>query len=630
MRKVAPIFFCLAVTVFCVETSRAWEFSLRGEAEWRYRYISRTGPGDLFGNAEQAQKPGNATATSIGFSGPQALAVRVEGYSSKGSDAAYAEQRFFLYPEFKLNEAIRIRANVTFQGNVNANYRGGGANWVTNPHYSGWTMVDSRDLYATTGLAVPILRAFWATVRTPLAILTVGTRPAAFGLGWNVHEDDSFARSLALIVPYGPMSFVLSQYLHDAGYQHTDPNDDRNTRLSLYTIASGVDQNKVFKLNTAVAVRYAQGSLDCGTLLYLISRENQHSLMQPGGTYQDDREASSIVSMLTNWPAWKLDYSTANMPMYIADISNLTGIAYFKYTNGRVALNAEYDCIKTDVRRNGGRPLSGFAQAWAAEGSAYAGPTKVSIAGFYRSGWDRRGGWVNVGTPIGRVWYKDNGNNWRMAFVNDKMDHFLAVFLGGGDSPIRPYNFLMGLYGTGNNSYTSTGVATYEDFLGVAARLDYAVAANLNVFASFLKGRRASNTATPVGFYNGVWALGVLTPADQANNPGSGTFYGPSGTYPYTGKPVPNVPDNDLGWEANAGFQWKVLENLTWKSLFAYWQPGKWFNWAYQDLTVSTVNLIMPVPPDTNPNYGNLTGSINPSRTISPIIAFQSSFLFEF
>ncbi len=79
-----------------------------------------------------------------------------------------------MFPEFKLNEAIRLRAHLTFQGNVNANYRGGGANWVTNPHYSGWTMVDSRDLYAGTGLAVPILRAFWATVRTPLGIVTIG------------------------------------------------------------------------------------------------------------------------------------------------------------------------------------------------------------------------------------------------------------------------------------------------------------------------------------------------------------------------------------------------------------------------------------------------------------------------
>ncbi len=370
-----------------------------------------------------------------------------------------------------------------------------------------------------------------------------------------MHEDDSFARSLALIVTVWPdVHFVLSQYLHDAGYQHTDPNDDRNTRFSLFTIASGVDQNKVFKLNTAAALRYAQGNLDCGTLLYLISREGQHWLNQPGGTYQDDREASNIVAMLTNWPTWKLDYAKANMPMYIADSSFLTGIVYFKYTHGRFALNAEYDCIKADIRRNGGRPIYGFAQAWATEGSAYAGPTKVSFAGFYRSGWDRRGGWVNVGTPVGRVYYKDSSNIWRMAFVNDKMDHFLAVFLGGGDSPIRPYNFLMGLYGTGNNSYTSTGVATYEDFLGVAARIDYAVAANLNVFASFLKGRRASNTSTPVGFYNGVWGLGVLIPADQANNPGSGNVLRTQRQLPLYGQASAERPGQRPGLGSQCGF----------------------------------------------------------------------------
>jgi hypothetical protein len=605
----------------------SWELSLTGEAEWRFRYISRTGPDDLFGNAEIAQKKAS-TATSIGLAGPQTLAIRVEGYSSKGSDAAYAEQRFFLYPEFKLNDAIRLRAHLTFAGNVNANYRGGGANWVTNPHYSGWTMVDSRDLYAGTGLAVPILRAFWATVRTPLGIVTIGTRPAIFGMGWMIHEQDSYARSLALIVPYGPFHFVLSQYLHDAGYQHTDPNDDRNARLTPYTIASGIDQNKGYKLNTAVAMRYTQGSLDCGALYYVISREGQHALPQSSaaspiggiGTYQDDREASGVVQLLTN------DYAlgtagTTKTPIYLTDGYFISTIGYFKYQHERFFLNAEYDCIKIDARRNGGRPISGFSQAWAAEIGTFAGPVKVTLAHFYRSGHDRRGGWINTQSPTGAVTYGSG----RTAYVNDKLNHFLAVFLGGGDSPIRPYNFLMGLYGTGNNSYTSTGVCTYEDFLGLAARVDYAAAANLNLFAAGMRARRDSNTAVPVGFFNGTWAMGVQNNADQANSPGPGTYYGSNGTYPYTGRPVPNVPDNDLGWEITAGCDWKLLENMTWRSLFAYWQPGPWFKHAYQDLTQST---FIAGPPDTI--YANLLGSINPSRPISPLIAFQSSFLFEF
>lgn len=169
----------------------AWEFSLRGEAEWRYRYISRIGQGDLFGNAELAQLTPN-NGTSIGLAGPQSQGVRLEGYSSKGSDAAYAEQRFWLFPEFRINPAVRLRANLSFQGNVNANYAGGGANWVTNPHYSGWILMDSRDLYSGTGLAVPVVRAFWGTAQTPWGIIAIGTRPGGFGMGWVLHQDDSY------------------------------------------------------------------------------------------------------------------------------------------------------------------------------------------------------------------------------------------------------------------------------------------------------------------------------------------------------------------------------------------------------------------------------------------------------
>jgi hypothetical protein len=608
---------CLVLLTICfVVPAGAWEFSLAAQAEWRYRYISRTGPGDLFGNAQIAQAtPGNAT--SIGLAGPQTMAVRIEGYSSKGSDAAYAEQRFFLYPDFVINPAIRLRAHLTFQGNANANYRGGGANWVTNPHYSGWTMIDSRDLYVGTGLSVPILRAFWATGRLPWGTVTIGTRPAVFGMGWGIHEDDSYARSLALIVPYGPLSFVFSQYLHDAGYQHTDPNDDRNTRKTVLTIASGVDQNEVFNVNTAVAVRYAQGNLDCGSLLYVITRQNQHVTAQPAGTYQDDMISAGILYVLAAGNS--LD---GRFPMYIGDDKTYQGMAYVKYMNGRFFLNGEYDFQVMDINRNGGRPIAGFGQAWAAEVGMLSGPAKLSLAHFYRSGHDRRGGIFALFPPLGTITNTADGTT---AYVGDKLTHYAAQFLGAGDAPVKPYCFILSLYGTGNNSYTSSGVCTFEDFLGNAARIDYAAAANLNVFASFMQARRASNTSTPQGYFTGTWGLGFTGP-DQANNPGQGTQFNFAGVYPMTFAPtqnrwyrIPNVPDNDLGWEVNAGFDWKLLEGMTWKFMAGYWQPGKWFNWAYQDMSVSRSDA-----------SGGLLGRVKPERTINPIMAIQMNLLFEF
>lgn len=622
---------CILAAIVMVPSSWAWEFRLRGEAEWRYRHISRTGPGDLFGNAEVAQKSNN-TSTSIGFAGPQLQAVRLEGYSSKGSNAAYGEQRFWLYPEIRINRALRVRSIVTFQGNVNANYGGGGANWVTNPHYSGWIMIDSRDLFAGTGLAVPALRALWLTARTPLGILTVGRRPAAFGMGWVVHEDDSYARSISIIAPYGPLLFAFSQYFH-GNSEYTDPNDDRNARIGGRTIASAVDQNEAYNFNSAFAAIYSAGSFEIGAMVYVIARYGQHSVPQPGGTYQDDVSGSGAVLMVTNFPGWA--WNTTNQPMYVGDMQFYTGVTYLKYNNGRFFWNSEFDCLKLDMSRHGGRPITGFATAWAAETGVLAGPVKLSLAHFYRSGHDRRGGLFNVGAPTGRFDYPLAD---RLGFVNvytaDRFDKFIGIFLGGGDSPVKPYATLLGIYGAGGNSYTSTGSCAYEDFNGWAARLDYAAAANLNLFGSFMLARRASNTATPQGYYIGTWgppnpALAANPWLVQANRAGSGTLMAHP-MFPVTQSVIPNVPDNDLGWEVNAGCAWKLLEGMTLNLKFAYWQPGEWFKWAYRDMTISDpANYLFP-----NNTFTFLgsppPGIVNPARSIDAITMWEGSLLAEF
>jgi hypothetical protein len=484
--------------------------------------------------------------------------------------------------------------------------------------------MDSRDLYSGTGLAVPVLRAVWATAQTPIGIIVIGRRPGGFGLGWALHQDDSCARSLSLIAPYGPLTFIYSQYLH-SGFENTDPNDDRNTRQSPLTIASGVDQNEAMRLNCAAALTYKSGSIDTGALLYLMARQGQHYFGRrpfaprdlPStayvGTYQDDR-SSSIMQVFTS--AYALN--TVDTPIYAGDTKGWQGIAYLKYGGANVSFNVEFDFFKLDTSRNGGRPITGFGTGWALEGSLYLGPTKLSLAQFYKSGHDRRGGYYNVSHPTGRM---------ENTFLSDRFDRFIS-FLGGGEGPISPYTYLMAIYGAGNNSYSSTGSCTFDDFVGYAARLDHSVAANLNIFASALVAYRASNTATPQGFYNGTWAPNVAANAEQANSPGNGTIGG-NGIWPWTGNSitvnvVPNVPEDALGWEGNAGCSWKLLENMTFSFLYSYWQPGKWFNWAYRDMTVSNPSSFQQGNPNT------VSGLVNPWRTIDPIMGIQASLLVDF
>ncbi len=327
-RRLWCLAVCISLSAVAAPVS-AWELFLKGEAEWRYRYIARTGPADLFGNALIAQSTPN-NGTSIGLAGPQANAMRLEGYSAKGSDAAYAEQRLFLYPEVRINPAVRLKGIISFQGNVNANYQGGGPNWVTNPHYSGWILVDSRELFADTGLAVPVLRAFWGTMQTPWGSLVIGTRPAGFGMGWVLHHDDCYARSLSLIVPYGPLSFVFSQYLHSS-VEYTDPNDDRNTRLSPYTIASAADQNEVAPINTAVACLYRSGALDTGWLVYVLGHDGKHGSKQGGGVYQDDVSGQGLVKLFSG-PALN------GLPIYLGSSHLIMGIWYAQVLQWRILL----------------------------------------------------------------------------------------------------------------------------------------------------------------------------------------------------------------------------------------------------------------------------------------------------
>ncbi|MBI5570566.1 MAG: hypothetical protein HY914_11535 [Desulfomonile tiedjei] len=610
---------------------------MRGEAEMRYRYISRTGPNDLFGNADYAQafNIGTPGESSIGLAGPNMRYVQAEGYSVKGSDAAYHQMRLWLYPTIKINEAASVRTIISLSGNLNGSYArqyspelqndAGGRgyyvspseNWATNPHYSGWIMPESRDIVAGVPIAAPMIQALWFTLKTPLGTMVYGRRPAGFGVGWVVHEKDTYATSLSLIVPYGPLTFVWSQYLHDSG-EDTDPNNEGNVferywqsvyngRGWPHTTPSATDQNKVVDWNQAFSVIYQSGNLDIGAMVRIVRWSNVHSMSNyrivapdgPVGTLRDDAlsptiaqfnvvggtsgiETSVFLGSYTN------GFTGPGTPLY-GDMFFMLAVPYLRYNNGRFFLNAEYDLQTVEIRRTGGRPISGRPQAWAVETGWLSGPLKISVANFYRSGHDRRTGTFHIRAPEG----------WQGGY--DGWNFFLTRW-GGGEGPIRPYNFLMGLYGTGNNSFDSAGNCKYQDFIGYAARLDLAVAANLNVFGAVLRAARASNTGTPVGLYDGVSLYG----RDRAVYP----FRNPTQT--------PNVPDTDLGWEIDAGLDWKFLENVTFRFLFARWQPGAWFKWAYQDRSRFPYMLNPP------------TLDINPDRAIDPIIAVQTGFMMDF
>jgi len=233
------------------------------------------------------------------------------------------------------------------------------------------------------------------------------------------------------------------------------------------------------------------------------------------------------------------------------------------------------------------------------EFGAYSGPAKVTLFYAFMPGPDRRNGQLH-----------------------NKQSYFQSPGQGAY-GVFRPYTYLLGYaYGSGVNAY-DLNLNGYINAAEVfATRIDYAVASNLNVFGSFLWARRSSqgyslgyirpaqySTVTPVvnppgtGFANQVkWTPYVLYQSNDrlGNTPGA-----------------PNVEALDLGWEANVGFDWELLDRYKLKTQIAYWAPGDWFKGACIDRAIPGWNA------QTRTN--STSGPSNPFgvtrvRNIDPII----------
>lgn len=631
----------LLVAAFVVPTP-AWEVSMTGEAEFRYRYWSRTGDGDLFGGPVGVNTAGVATGTN-GFAGPvvspgdfnpagfPSLRVQAQGFSAKGADASIQEQRVWLFPEIRINPAIRLRGEYWVTGtHLRAHHpviQDGrtyvGSNYAVPEGYVGWFISGDGSGGKgpdPAGMSTGLWEKFWVTAHLPWGIFVAGRRGVPFGTGWSTfHSKDVDSDGWALIVPHGPLTFIVEQFLRDAGGDAFTENAAATIAGinvgggASPTLAMGTDKNRTRALlNATFAFTYHAGPMDMGTLARVIYHSDTHTSLSgtvPAGANGADDFNNSAFPVIYLGAGTFLDNRTT--PIY-GDTRFVLWPTYFKYFNGTFFFNAEYDFEYGDASKKGGRPISTWADGWQIEFGVISGPAQLSLANFYHSGQDRRGGftdfWGAVGGPTS---YLHPGTS-----VVDKQTQFL-VFAGAKEA-IKPYQYLLGIYGTGNNSYDDRGYGTFEDFLAFAARVDYAVAANLNVFTSFMYASRASNTASPVAAYRGgVPNIGPRTsPGFAPIYNGHYTSLGALGAQTAT---VPNVPDNYLGWEWDAGVNWKLLEGLTFNGLFAYWQPGNWFKWAYVDygsLNTAVIN--------------GTAYPVDPHRTIDAIIGFQGSVMVDF
>jgi len=269
--------------------------------------------------------------------------------------------------------------------------------------------------------------------------------------------------------------------------------------------------------------------------------------------------------------------------------SGTEGWIYVKYTNGRLFFNAEadwyYDTIRYQSSQDGtfyGEPAitytgggSQFApkyiESWRymLELGAFSGPIKLSFLLCHMPGPDRRHGILIDKQP----------------FIQQPQKSAYGVFY--------PYSILMA-------KYYRAGVDSYLDMSAsdvFAGQLQYMVASNLDIVSSIMLARRAS-----FGYGYGY----VRPDPDKSGK----VNFGHRGTF---SDPAPSIPHRDLGWELNLGMGWRLLENWELMLRTAYWQPGKWFNFACIDKSVSSWD---------NPSWLNNWG-IKADRVIEPILGIE-------
>ncbi len=566
---------CLAtllLTVFVVPAF-AWEFSMTGQFEWRYRYFGRAnGYQDLFGDMRFQDNPLNTTGQLIGFAGPNfwrgyngnnaspmstsswANAVQVVkgGFSYADCDGSEYDQRMTFNPELRVNKAIYFMMNMDLAGTRDKyNHR----DMQTNGPLDRWYQ-DRMSQNAFDTAMIPSFNQFKLITQLPWGTMSLGAKDFPFGagafLGLNTRGS-----ALLFFFPYGPFTIIPGLWLErgpdgfGAFVPYTGTGPAPNTVISM-------DRGIHNQILYAILVTYKSGPVDIGGGWV---HELNHSDSADLGGYGLGGLRPVYYNALAATPDVTYGYGGRDFGLIIPQI-------YMKYNNGRFFANAEYiwglvdshylgygTTLRPGSTASGAPPLYTEASGFFSEAGARCGPAKLSLM-FAWSG----GPALNDGNPT-------------KAYNGIALNYVVT----------DAYNYLLfHTYGGGNNAPWQAGVTVTNDENGqmvdayaLAARLDYAVAANLNVWGSYMWASRVEKNGFYAGGRNssGTAGNGNAFAAQQwklLNMPGAG------------GNMNPYVDDSYLGWEGQLGVDWKLLENMSVMSRYAYWQPGPWFDQAYQ------------------------------------------------
>ncbi len=421
-------------------------------------------------------------------------------------------------------------------------------------------------------------------------MVVVGKRPFKFGTGLMLDGDDNASTEFVLlVVPAGPMRFGLGWYpwRRQIDQEYVSP-----PHIS-HQYFNPLDKSSGRRYDATAFVTYDSRSLSLGALTACY--------------------AFKVGPEAVNDPADKRKF----LP---EQLEALFGAVFLKYFDGRFFFNTEADWYyeTTHLQHNMNGNLTPAFLPIVVQGALTNNPHLFRKS--YIEHWRYM---VELGTIMGPaklslIWSWIPGTDRRHGIVIDRQDlRYDDLFTNTG--LFRPYSIiLVNGYGTGNNSLSAITNGGYlTDANAYGARLDYAVAANLNVFATCFWAERLSH-GYGWGFIQPALRSDVLEPPIPPAGITSGFVeYIRKGTL---ANPIPAIPDSNLGYELDLGLGWKLLEGYILNGTFAFFQPGNWFKFACIDRSN---------PGWKTPNSENMFG-INPDRGIDPIFVIDVALNVEF
>ena len=557
----------------------AWEYTMKGDAEWRYRYWTRTGSKDLFGEMDPNRvnlginhlvvQP-TAGTTNRGSNTFGVLA----GENGYGADMTITDYRFTLFPKITVNKAI------SFAASVNLTSLGIWSDGLpVDPAVANLGDVNSlylpiNDRAVSTNVPNTFVTLQWlkASIKTPILNFSIGYKDSAIGMGLWKHKCNRASASFGVSAHYGPFKIGFSPYFgrHRSAW-------DRPLYNGAGSMERKEDKRDYFKAAFG-EIEYTSGPM----VIQFVS----DSYKEPS--------APSVTGRGVALPA--------AVPNPSNDVLRYRFALAAKYNNGRFFFNGEVDWFN---RWRSGREVgltqslvrTGYNDAswlYGVEFGTFAGPSKVTF-------------------------------NYVRAMGDDPSTRATSEDAATSESGItscymKPWGFLMYfMYGTGDG-FDAAGYGQPTNFHHLGGRWDYALASNLNIGLVYAYAWRDQPTAYRLG---GSYRLGIrpFTNDDIARAQG----------FPIAGFSGHAVPDSarDLGWEGDINVDWKILEHLTWSTTFAYWKPGTWWSYALPN----TANIYRQgIVPNANPDNaaGEAVATFGAGRAVDPLVAVETRLIFNF